>query len=246
MSKLILVTILYFIVILFFLFFSEKNNNYEKYINDNIDVYVINLDRSKDRMKKIREYLSKYKLNSIRIPAIDGKKYKTKSELNKSENFENLTCMSGDHETKHITHNACYLSHIKCLKAIIDSDKEWGVIFEDDVQLSGNVQKVLANCTKRNYDFCYLNKSNNNLKNPPTTEAYIISKRSAKIVYDCMIPGSDFTKEYKNKTCLYDWMIYDILKSKNLKIGCFNIAKQSGDESNINVEHCPFQALFKK
>ncbi len=94
---------------------------------------IINLDRSIDRWQCMESQFQALGISYQRIPAIDAKndelpmdcvaplgspeKYLTPRELTRGE-------------------VACYLSHIKCWKTLLNSDEQRAVIFEDDIELS--------------------------------------------------------------------------------------------------------------
>jgi len=101
-------------------------------INENFELYVINLDRSKDRWAKINGHLTGYGLLAQRISAVDAKalpfealqKYYN-SEMNRTDFFIGLKPVE----------IGCFLSHRKALKAFLnDSKKPFAIILEDDVE----------------------------------------------------------------------------------------------------------------
>ncbi len=72
--------------------------------------YVINLDRSTERMAHMAELLSAQGLEFIRIPAVDDK-------------------MQGPHVS-------CFLSHIKVWETFLASDHDYALVLEDDVLMA--------------------------------------------------------------------------------------------------------------
>lgn len=104
----------------------------------NIIFYVINLDGSDERFNTISKALSKQQVKFIRIPAFDGRKA---DPINFSEYDESKTLaymgrkLSGGEI-------GCYFSHIKCAKTFLDSDADYAVVLEDDVEPTEN---LLAN-----------------------------------------------------------------------------------------------------
>ncbi|MDC1424840.1 glycosyltransferase family 25 protein [Oceanospirillaceae bacterium] len=101
-------------------------------INENFELYVINLDRSKDRWAKINGHLTGYGLLAQRISAVDAKALPFEalqkhynSEMNRTDFFIGLKPAE----------IGCFLSHRKALKAFLnDSKKPFAIILEDDVE----------------------------------------------------------------------------------------------------------------
>lgn len=101
-----------------------------------IPCYVINLDRSPERMNNIRRYFEPMtSLRLIRVPAIDL----TSDSLSESERegylrhyhpFRFRLCIGQGATQGEI---GCFLSHQKALRLFLDSDKPFAAIFEDDI-----------------------------------------------------------------------------------------------------------------
>jgi len=99
-------------------------------------LYVINLDRSPDRLARLGVQFSKQGLDFTRIEAVDAcalsdAQYRAVQEHNIWS--QNLT--RGE--------VACFLSHGRALERFIADDVPYGVIFEDDVTLGGDAAKLL-------------------------------------------------------------------------------------------------------
>ena len=101
-------------------------------LNENFELYVINLDRSKDRWVRINDHLTSYGLLVQRISAVDAKFLSAEmlaehysAALNKTSFFISLKPAE----------IGCFLSHRKALKAFLnDSKKPFAIILEDDVE----------------------------------------------------------------------------------------------------------------
>lgn len=98
--------------------------------------YIINLDRSEDRLEHIKTTFEQAGLDYIRISAVDGRSLP-------EEEYQRLTQIRN--WPKKLSHSevACFLSHLKCLQLIAEGDEPYGIIFEDDVELSPNVKLFL-------------------------------------------------------------------------------------------------------
>ena len=109
-------------------------------LNENFELYVINLDRSKERWVKINDHLTGYGLLAQRISAVDAKALPFEalqkhynSEMNQTDFFIGLKPAE----------IGCFLSHRKALKAFLnDSKKPFAIILEDDVEFATHPQTL--------------------------------------------------------------------------------------------------------
>ena len=95
---------------------------------------IINLDRSIDRWQRMESQFQTLGISSFqRISAIDAKKDELPMDC-----VAPLGSPKKYFVPRELTRGevACYLSHIKCWKTLLNSDEHWAVIFEDDIQLS--------------------------------------------------------------------------------------------------------------
>lgn len=91
--------------------------------------YLINLDRSKDRLERMERGFANSGVDKYeRISAIDARHLKETDYILKNRYKRNL--VPGE--------IGCYLSHIKTLKAFLESSFEFAIIIEDDVKLENN------------------------------------------------------------------------------------------------------------
>ena len=109
-------------------------------LNENFELYVINLDRSKERWVKINDHLTGYGLLAQRISAVDAKALPFEalqkhynSEMNRTDFFIGLKPAE----------IGCFLSHRKALKAFLNNSKKpFAIILEDDVEFVTHPQTL--------------------------------------------------------------------------------------------------------
>lgn len=182
-------TILLVFLILITLFFSCLCKNVEHFKHETYMTYVINLERSKDRLTKMSNSLKNANMNFTRIDAIDGKK------LNK--NIER----KGEH--------GCRLSHIKTWKEFQKSSYEYAIIFEDDIIIPKEFLKILNHkltYVPKDWDLIYLggnfiygDKINNHVLKP-----HIFSKEEVPgTVYNAGLFSYIINKKCVNKILKY-------------------------------------------
>ena len=102
----------------------------------NIQIVVINMDKSIDRLGDIKKNLDCLDLNFTRFSAINGKELET-SEIDKSVSTicKNLLC------SKSVV--GCALSHITVWKNFLKGDEEIICVMEDDCQLTDDFKGFL-------------------------------------------------------------------------------------------------------
>jgi glycosyl transferase family 25 len=102
-------------------------------------IYLINLDRSSDRLLSADKHFSAAGLPFERIVAIDAHK-------------EDLSGYPIDRKVFQRTHGratirpgeiGCYFSHLKALRTFLESGREFGVILEDDTLPDPNLLEVI-------------------------------------------------------------------------------------------------------
>lgn len=101
-----------------------------------VGTYIINLDRSPDRLQYLSKSLDKLSFPKHRISAVDGKLLSpedvaSKVDLTSYKKFLNNTPNLGT--------IGCYLSHIKTWAEFIKSDYEFALILEDDIAFDANI-----------------------------------------------------------------------------------------------------------
>lgn len=129
--------------------FYEKEKKVKTNISDDIETYVVNLDRRTDRIQDF-EKISPVKC--FKFSAIDGKDLKPTIQL--QQIFE------GNDYNMRRGMVGCAMSHIKLLIQLVKSEQNMYCILEDDVTFTSRfvqkVQQVLKDAAKYNWDLIYL------------------------------------------------------------------------------------------
>jgi len=118
-------------------------------------LYVINLDRSPDRLAHITKVFADLELKFTRIPAVDG------NEIDEAEYQRQRKDSLWDPPLIR-TEIGCFLSHRKFLQMVVDQDEPYAAVFEDDVKLSPHIKPLLSNYDwiKSNTDIVKLDTAN--------------------------------------------------------------------------------------
>lgn len=93
-------------------------------------IFVINLDRSKERLLKIQPLVDQLGFNVERIAAIDGSLLSA-DEIKEKVNEKKYLQHMGDFPKRGTI--GCSLSHIKTWEKFLQSNSGFAIIFEDDV-----------------------------------------------------------------------------------------------------------------
>lgn len=95
-------------------------------------IYVINLDQSRDRWERLCGQAAEYELDITRIPAVDGRAVAEKDRID-------------FHPKPFVYHNGrkllpgeygCYRSHLLALQQFVASGDKMVIIMEDDIELN--------------------------------------------------------------------------------------------------------------
>ncbi len=104
---------------------------------------VVNLERSKDRWAVMQSELQRFGVAYERVEAVDG--YALSPEemesivppLNSLAKIDFAGCLFPGEV-------GCFLSHRKCWKRLVDSAENWGLILEDDIELSDHAREYIT------------------------------------------------------------------------------------------------------
>lgn len=107
-------------------------------LSSTIKVYLINLDRSPDRLANAVKNLNRVGLSFERISAVDGTKLDMK-------NIDSFAVREAVEKNSWITQAVigCAISHYLAYDKFIASGGEWALILEDDVELLDGAVDVL-------------------------------------------------------------------------------------------------------
>jgi len=178
------------------------------------NVYVVNLERSKDRLENIDKNLKKYGISYKRFNAVDGKKMS-------DDEISQMTTSACRYLLCNKSIIGCAMSHISLWNIISQSSDKWHLVLEDDIEFTNKTIdfiNALSRSSIMNEDniiislacigpFCggpkvNIPKTSSSEYNPESylvelslvesrfplgTAAYFITKNTAKKLYDHFI-----------------------------------------------------------
>jgi glycosyl transferase family 25 len=204
----------------------------DKNTQQDVKVFVINLERSTERRKHILDECKRHNLKPILFKAIDGYALSEKQ----------LSEMVIDHKINGLSKGfiGCSLSHIGVYKRIVDENINLALILEDDAVLNDNISRVLTEISvfnkSTNKPFVYLLSKpiqyieNKKIKLPSTTlysvfsacfaYGYIINYKAAKELSTCLYPvrfrPDDDWKWFRYATSIQEYCVVpEVVSSAN-------------------------------
>jgi glycosyl transferase, family 25 len=165
--------------------------------------FVINLDRSHDRLRTISAQLLAAGIPYRRFPAVDGR----------FVSADNIHVFDRDayefRHGKHASRNeiACYVSHLGALNAFLETDDESCMILEDDAILSPDLARLLDRLDEKSaeWDMVFLYGNHSAMPLPLAkldrgrelvgyfarqsgAVAYLVNRRAAKAFVTRLLP----------------------------------------------------------
>lgn len=107
----------------------------------NYKVFLINLDRSTERLEKAAQQLNRLNVPFERIAAVDGSQL-TKAEIDAAFDIEQAERRTAYNLT--IGEMGCYLSHVECWRRIIAEALDFAIVLEDDLVLDDGFPEAIA------------------------------------------------------------------------------------------------------
>lgn len=167
-----------------------------------LKVYLINLDRSTERLARMTDRLDAVPLAFERVPAVDGRTLTFPMPEFSELSFKLL------HGRRRIAAEVgCYLSHVECARRLLATDARHALILEDDVAFSDDFAEVLEAAVARSasWDILRLSELNTGPKVPyaPLTRqrnlavalmrekgagAYVINRHAAEWFVKGLLP----------------------------------------------------------
>ena len=92
--------------------------------------FLINLDRSPERLQRTQAVFAKWGLSYSRMPGVDGRAIPVNTLSTLQQAYGNRRYFLKDLTPGEI---GCFLSHQKCWEALVASQEDWAFICEDDL-----------------------------------------------------------------------------------------------------------------
>ena len=212
-----------------------ENNNYNEWFNNNVELYYINLDKSKDRNKKMIKQLNNLGINYNRFNAYNGKNI-NENKLNNNRLFQDFDIINyeGSIYNKKKGSLGNYISQLTCwYNFYLNSKKPYIMVMEDDIIIdkkfnSKIVYEYLKLLEKEDWKmlkfFCFnkrigpefknklvkatCNKINFRATQNTGMQCYIVNKKYIKKIISELLPINNETFDWKIKYIMMNNDIY--------------------------------------
>lgn len=147
-------------------------------MNMKFKVFLINLDKSQDRLEVCQQHLERYNIEFERVSAVYGKDL-TQQQIDQF--YDSKRNQKGYKKDLNLGELGCYLSHIKCWQKIVDEQLDYALILEDDFKLSdsfGQFEHIFEKLTE--WDFVRIAYP---IKPTATTERLKITEQHDLVFY---------------------------------------------------------------
>ena len=122
--------------------------------------YLINLKRASERLISAKETFEKARINFILEEAVDGKDLSLPHE-DYSELKYNLL-----HGKKtNLGELGCYFSHLNVLKKFLNTEEDWALVCEDDIELDEDLIEIINSALESGINFDLLRLSGGSDRN---------------------------------------------------------------------------------
>lgn len=238
------------------------NENYQK---GTIGAYIINLDRSPERLENIIPQIQKVGIPYARFPGVDGAKL-SDAVLQDVVDFDKHLKQINNHPRKGTV--GCTLSHLGAWKAFLESDYEYAFILEDDMNLDPIATKQVIDdlmAKSHLWDVVTLFASYDGMPLPIAklqngsslsvylfeigcAGLYILNRKAAKAYLDKALPMSMSIDHMYPRNWEFDLKVTGV---ENPRVGYHGFnesvinATQHSTDQNYNLYERAYRGLFK-
>lgn len=185
-----------------------------------MNTYLINLDRSPERLAFMRDQLVAMNIDFTRIPAIDARKL---TPCERKKGFSKIRSFIAARKRLSDAEVAVALSHIECCKKIANSTAPCALILEDDVILEEGFAKTLkrveafidpnrAQCVLLSgYGVPNAQSLPEEIRRVPSAwcaDAYVLTKPAAKLILRANSPVITVADSFKRWRKRFDLELY--------------------------------------
>lgn len=123
-----------FLILIYIYFYFFNTTIYDLSLFQNMKIYYINLDQSKDRKQNVESICYSQNLSPERINAINGKEIDI-NDKKYEKAIHKIKWWFEKNNLSNVGHFGCYLSHMKTYQTFLESNSEYCLILEDDIEL---------------------------------------------------------------------------------------------------------------
>ncbi len=106
----------------------------------NYKIYLINMDRSTERLKRVKGRFKELDLDFERIIGVNASEMQVKDLYARYSVNKSITDF---YRALHLGEIGCYISHQNAWKKIVEDDVDFGVVLEDDIKIEDNFEEAI-------------------------------------------------------------------------------------------------------
>lgn len=118
----------------------------------NYKTFLINLDKSTDRLERSQAILAEQNIDFDRVSAVYGADL-SQQQLAQAYNYQ---LPHAYYKKLNVGEIGCYLSHRKVWQEIVDQQLDFAVILEDDFNIVGDFNAMLSTIEQLDFDWHYI------------------------------------------------------------------------------------------
>ncbi len=143
-----------------------------------IPCFVINLDRSTERLSNMNRQFSNQSVEFERISAVDGASISPQY----IERFYSTSNPLQYHKQLNNGEICCYLSHRKVWQKMVDENIPVALILEDDVEITGDLGAVIDTLVSMDSDWDYIKLAEHTRRRKVVYSEYL--EPFSRVIYD--------------------------------------------------------------
>jgi glycosyl transferase family 25 len=182
--------------------FPTNTTDLSSILSSRMEIYLINLDRSADRLARMDMELSRLGLKFERVAAVDGKELTLPMR-----EFDERGYRRYHGRIANVYEIGCYLSHVRCAERLLASSASHALVLEDDLHLDDDLVPVLhaALDEQKEWDLLRLSTVNSgrkfdirkltdhrglavSLTREKGSGAYLINRKAAQWIKNDLVP----------------------------------------------------------
>lgn len=211
----------------------------------NLDkIYVINLERDREKKELMIKKLKKYNINAEFVKAVDGKNPEIYKEYIKNKKSINIFGLHGLYRTPGAY--GCLLSHIKVLEDAINNNYNQICILQDDIIFHNNFYSELNIKLKiiPDYDILYLGSTQLNINWNYNNNYYYVNKNNDVRGFHSVVLKKVIFNKLLNSFKLLKYSADICLRNLNCKKVVINPSLVIQDRTNSTTSNYNFHKLF--
>ncbi|NVK23379.1 MAG: glycosyltransferase family 25 protein [Gammaproteobacteria bacterium] len=149
-------------------------------------IYLINLDDSVERLNKCQAL---FDANGLELERVAGVLGKALSIEEVAKYYDEAANSEVHYRTLSLGEIGCYLSHRKCWQKIVDSGEPFGVVVEDDINITGDVSAAIEAIQHIEFEWDLIKLAAYKRKTRPVKFSHRLNSNFSLVIHDKPMSG---------------------------------------------------------